>query len=123
VNLLDPSGLDAASGAAVGAEIGGTIVLGGSIVVDAATGGINLLGTPGEVIEGATIGGIIGGEIGALTSQMKGERNWEKGRGDDPYWSKTPDELKQIENDANSTPAECARAKRIRKQKERKQKK
>jgi hypothetical protein len=54
------------------------------------------------------------------TFSRRGERNWEKGRGDDPYWDKTPAELRDIEKDPNSTPSERERAKRIRKQKEKK---
>ena len=50
----------------------------------------------------------------------KGERNWEKGRGDDWMWDLTPDELREIERDPKSTPNERERAKRIRKQKEKK---
>ncbi len=56
----------------------------------------------------------------ALTHYIKGERNWEKARGDDPYWSMTPADLRKIENDPRSTPAQKERAKRIRKQKEHK---
>jgi len=48
----------------------------------------------------------------------KGERNWERGRGDDPYWDLPIDELKEIEK--TGTPSERERAKRIRKQKEKK---
>jgi hypothetical protein len=48
----------------------------------------------------------------------KGERNWEKGRGDDPYWDLPPDDLRKIENDPKSTPSQKDRARRIRKQKE-----
>jgi RHS repeat-associated protein len=47
----------------------------------------------------------------------KGERSWEKGRGDDPYYEKTPEQLREIEKDPNSTPQQKARARRIRKQK------
>jgi len=34
----------------------------------------------------------------------KGERNLEKGRGDDPYWSLSPQDLRDIEKAPNSTP-------------------
>jgi hypothetical protein len=48
----------------------------------------------------------------------KGERGWEKGRGDDPFWDLSPDQLKAIERDPKSTPSQKERARRIRKQKE-----
>jgi hypothetical protein len=43
------------------------------------------------------------------------DRNWGKGRGDDPFWDLSPSELRDIENDPNSTPDEKARARKIRK--------
>jgi len=52
-------------------------------------------------------------------SQGKGERNWEKGRGDDPFWNLSPDQLRYIEKHSKD-PKERERAKRIRKQKEKK---
>jgi RHS repeat-associated protein len=47
-------------GAAVGAAIGGAIAIGGSVVVDAATGGLNVLVTPAEVAAGAAAGAALG---------------------------------------------------------------
>ncbi len=54
----------------------------------------------------------------ACFSKGKGERGWEKGRGDDPYWNLTPERLKEIENSPNSTPEQKMRAKKIRKMKQ-----
>ncbi|MBI5893623.1 MAG: hypothetical protein HZB79_08240 [Deltaproteobacteria bacterium] len=64
---------------------------------------------------GITIG-VLGYE--AYTYFSKGERNWEKGRGDDPFWNKSPEELREIER--KGTASEKERAKKIRKQKEKK---
>jgi len=50
-------------------------------------------------------------------SQGKGERGQEKGRGDDPFYGLTKEQLDQIAKDPNSTPREKERASRIGKQK------
>jgi RHS repeat-associated protein len=61
-NFWDPSGKQSCCGsvaatyAAVGAAGGGAAVALGSVVVDAATGGLNILATPGEVAAGAVVG-------------------------------------------------------------------
>ena len=49
----------------------------------------------------------------------KGERNWEKARGDDPFWDLDSDKLREIEK-TTTDPKVKERAKRIRKQKEKK---
>jgi hypothetical protein len=96
-----------------------------------ASTGIAIIGETATVaFEGFEIGsGFVAVTVGALliaagaealTHYIKGERNWEKARGDDPYWSMTPADLRKIENDPRSTPAQKERAKRIRKQKEHK---
>jgi RHS repeat-associated protein len=47
----------------------------------------------------------------------KGERNWEKARGDDPYWNLDVKQLDKIIKDSNSTQNEKERARKIKKQK------
>jgi len=103
VNYTDPEGLFVAEGTAGGFIIGGP--------------------------PGAVIGGLIGAACGAVAGQYlwdtffqgKGERNWEKGKGDDPLWGKTPDQLRDIER-TSPDPNERNRARKIRKQKEKKEK-
>ena len=57
-----------------------------------------------------------------LLARGKGERNWEKGRGDDPYWDKSIDDLRGIEK-ISPDPNERERVKKsIRKQKQKKDK-
>jgi filamentous hemagglutinin len=51
--------------AAVGAAIGGGAAAAGSVVADAATGGLNVVATPAEVAAGATVGAAVGGAIGS----------------------------------------------------------
>ncbi|MEM5299645.1 hypothetical protein VSR82_35740 [Burkholderia sp. JPY481] len=51
--------------AAVGAAVGGGAAVAGSVVVDAATGGLNVVATPAEVAGGATVGAAVGGAIGS----------------------------------------------------------
>ncbi|WP_244136727.1 filamentous hemagglutinin N-terminal domain-containing protein [Burkholderia vietnamiensis] len=51
--------------AAVGAAVGGGVAAAGSVVVDAATGGLNVVATPAEVAGGATVGAVVGGAIGS----------------------------------------------------------
>jgi|WetSurMetagenome_2_1015567.scaffolds.fasta_scaffold42444_2 RHS repeat-associated protein len=45
---------------AIGAGAGVTVVAVGSVVVDAATGGLNIAATPAELAVGASVGGVIG---------------------------------------------------------------
>jgi RHS repeat-associated protein len=127
VNYTDPSGLIYAEQFAGYGAITGTIISAtGSVFLDAATGGINIAATPAELATGAAIGAAIGYGIGTvldnyLLARGKGERNWEKGRGDDPYWDKSIDDLKGIEK-KSPDPNERERAKKIRKQKQKKDK-
>jgi hypothetical protein len=54
---------------------------------------------------------------------VKGERNWEKGRGNDPFWDETQypiDVLKRMERNRDLDANIRERAKRIRKQREKK---
>jgi hypothetical protein len=51
-------------------------------------------------------------------SKRKGERRWEKGRGDDPFWDLLPETLRRIENDPSRSSDERNRARKIRKMKE-----
>lgn len=55
---------------AAGAAIGATVVFGGTLVVDAATGGFNILATPAEVAAGAAIGGAVGWGFGTLVDGL-----------------------------------------------------
>jgi RHS repeat-associated protein len=105
---------------------GGAIALGGGAAVGyVLTGGLGGAGaaaaSPGAYYGGYGDRGNAAPEllVGPLVYEMgKGERNWEKGRGDDPFWDLTPEGLRAIENDPKSTPREKERARRIRKQKE-----
>ena len=96
VNWIDPWGLRfAESWGAGGAAIGGTIVAGGSLVVDAATGGLNILATPGEIALGSAIGGTIGYGLG-------GALDWMMNEGDDsapPVEKKRPRRFKKKDRD------------------------
>jgi RHS repeat-associated protein len=137
INLIDPGGLKYAEQfAAMGAGTGLVLTAAGSIVVDAATGGINIIATPAELAAGTAIGFAVGYAIGSLLdliaeepipsacyfAKEKGERRWEKGRGDDPFWNLTPDDLRKIERDPNKSRDERNRARKIRKMKEKKSK-
>lgn len=42
----------------------------GSVVIDAATGGINIIATPAEVAAGAALGGMLGGALGAAIDRL-----------------------------------------------------
>jgi RHS repeat-associated protein len=70
VNLTDPSGLAcyasqfAQAGATAGAIIGGTTAFSGSVALNVATGGVNVVATPWEVAAGSTAGAALGGAIG-----------------------------------------------------------
>jgi hypothetical protein len=59
LNRIDPFGLNPI-GAAIGAIGGGALTAIGSIGVDIATGGLNILATPEEILAGAALGGIAG---------------------------------------------------------------
>ncbi len=67
LSLTDPYGLTP-RGTTNGAAIGATVVAAGSIVVDAATGGINIAATPAEIAAGAAIGGAIGNFMSNMMS-------------------------------------------------------
>jgi len=127
VNGVDPEGLLLAeSWGATGAAAGAILAAGASIALDASTGGLNIAATPGEIALGAAIGGALGHALGSaadgiIYSKGKGERNWEKGRGDDEFWGKTPEELREIEKGTDDAKVR-ERAKRIRKQKEKNEK-
>jgi RHS repeat-associated protein len=71
INLIDSNGLKYAEAfTGVGAAIGGAVAIGGSIVADAATGGVNVLATPTEVAVGAAIGGAIGYGVGSVVDSI-----------------------------------------------------
>ena len=64
---IDPLGLKYAEYYATsGAAIGGSVVAAGSLAVDAATGGLNILATPAELGTGSALGGAIGYGVGSL---------------------------------------------------------
>jgi RHS repeat-associated protein len=54
-------------------------------------------------------------------ARRKGERGLEKGRGDDPFWQLSPEELRKIRDDPASTARERERARKIEKQKRKKE--
>ncbi|MGM3413109.1 DUF637 domain-containing protein [Ralstonia holmesii] len=60
--------------AAHGAAVGGAITAAGSVVVDAATGGLNIIATPLEVAGGAALGGAAGGLFGSLLDKLASGR-------------------------------------------------
>jgi len=68
----DPFGLEsyAQEFAAVGAVAGAGTVTIGSVVVDATTGGVNILATPAEVAGGAALGAYIGYGAGSLLDYL-----------------------------------------------------
>jgi RHS repeat-associated protein len=57
--------------------------------------------------------------VDSVYEMGKGERNWEKGRGDDVFWGYDTEKLREIEK-TTTDPKVRERAKRIRKQKEKK---
>ena len=123
VNRIDPMGLEYAElYTGYGIMIGSSIGAGLSALATGATAGANIILTPAQIAAGGAIGGMIGNAIGNLLDQnflAKGERGWEKGRGDDELWEKTPEELKEIEK-KDSDPGRRCRARKIRKMKEKK---
>jgi hypothetical protein len=58
-------------GATIGAVAGGAAALAGSLALDAPSGGLNLLATPGEVAAGAYGGSAIGGGLGWAAGSIK----------------------------------------------------
>jgi len=71
INWIDPYGLKYAEQyATVGAISGGTVVAGVSVVVDVATGGLNILATPSEIAAGSAIGASIGYGLGWALDQL-----------------------------------------------------
>jgi uncharacterized protein RhaS with RHS repeats len=104
VNWVDPWGLRfAESWGAGGAAIGGIIAIGSSIVVDAATGGINILATPAEIAGGTALGGAIGYGLGATLDWMMNEGDSSAGKSD-PHGDggralgKADKQIKDLEN-------------------------
>jgi RHS repeat-associated protein len=105
----------------------GLLVDGGFLAgVAARTAARTAAGWGVAVVEPSPVGEIVMGLVTVglglyeIYDATKGERSWEKGRGDDPYWEKSEDELRDIENDPKSTAKEKERARRIRKQKKKK---
>jgi len=79
--------------------------------------------TPLDELLLAAIGGLIGAGLGielGNVMESRGERNWGKAKGQDPFWDKSIEELKKIERNKNNSAEERARAQRIRKQKSKK---
>jgi hypothetical protein len=65
VSGIDPGGLQyAQSWAVAGATAGVIVTAAGSVVADAATGGVNVVATPAELVLGGAAGGLIGYELG-----------------------------------------------------------
>ncbi|MBR0780760.1 RHS repeat-associated core domain-containing protein [Bradyrhizobium iriomotense] len=52
--------------ATYGVAAGGMMAAGGSLVVDAATGGVNVLATPAEIAAGSSLGGAVGYGLGSI---------------------------------------------------------
>ena len=75
-NSVAPSGSSfAESWATGGALIGGSIVTGASIAVDAVTGGVNILATPTEIAAGAAAGAAVGASLGKAVDWMMNEKS------------------------------------------------
>ena len=90
----------------VGMIVGGAALAVGTVVEDFATGGVGILDdgvsfvVAAELIEGgmAVIAADRASEaVVDIIQERRGERNQEKGRGDDPYWDKSEEELRNIE--------------------------
>jgi uncharacterized protein RhaS with RHS repeats len=70
-HYVDPLGLRYAEAwAAQGAVIGGTVAAVGSVVADAATGGVNIPATPAEIAAGAALGAAAGYALGSIADRM-----------------------------------------------------
>ncbi len=96
INSIDPLGLRFAEAwGAGGAAIGGSVVAGGSLVVDAATGGVNILATPAEIAGGAAVGGAIGSGAGAFVDWVM-DSNPSSPQGADVMYSSNKDVRKKI---------------------------
>ncbi|MBI3352238.1 MAG: hypothetical protein HY036_06640, partial [Nitrospirae bacterium] len=123
-----------AVGAGVGATIGTFALPGGGTLGGAVAGGV--VGAAVGTVTGTVVGAAIGDKIddairdyiGSITyfGKQKGERNWDSGKGDDPYYDKdkySNEDLKKIERDKkNYSREERKRAQRARKQREKKEK-
>ena len=131
LRYTDPLGLTQ-QGGEIGATIGTVVATVGSVVVDASTGGLNIVATPAEIAFAATTGYVVGDVtsdfvnysadvvsqfVNNVYEMAKGERNWGKKRGNDPLWDEDIEKLKDIEkNDSDARRRE--NAKKIRKMKE-----
>jgi uncharacterized protein RhaS with RHS repeats len=106
INYIDPYGLSAMSGAL---PIAGGFALGdGPLPI-------------GDIIGGAILVGA--GLYDLWQSYAKGERNWDSGKGQDPYYDPIEyprEKLQEIERSRDSTAKEKERAKRARKQRDKK---
>jgi RHS repeat-associated protein len=97
--LTDPLGLYWAERfAGYGAAGGFVLTLGGSIVVDAATGGLNILATPFELGGGAALGGAIGYGYGSLL-------DWATGRTQPPQFNADDASNDAVDGGGKSCPA------------------
>jgi RHS repeat-associated protein len=71
LNGIDPEGLQyAQTWAAAGTTAGVTVTAAGSLAADAATGGLNILATPGEIALGGAVGGLVGYELGSTLDSV-----------------------------------------------------
>jgi len=123
INYFDPSGLGekdkhrhAKQGALIGAQIGLAATLAVSIVLDAATGGANIVATPGELALGASGGAILGGFIGAIVDVIDDSQpppahpassNDEENIVDDPAPPVSGNEIVDIVDDPTITNPNC----------------
>ena len=136
INLVDPFGQCPLllaipiilEGLGISTETG--VLLAGGVAAAGAGYGVGTIVTGHGASQGSTIAPPTGlsvvnappitivGPFPITVHMGKGERGWERGRGDDPYWDLSPEDLRKIENDPKSTPSQKERARRIRKQKE-----
>jgi filamentous hemagglutinin len=70
--------------AAAGAAAGGAVAVVGSVAVDGATGGLNIIATPAEVAGGSAFGALVGGTVGAGLDWLASSAIFNQGSSDLP---------------------------------------
>lgn len=121
LDLVDSDGLFAIPPPPPAALVGPQVAIAGAvyaglIIGDTAGSLINLIPTGGGKNVGDRVTDLIYNTF-YNDGSGKGERNWERGRGDDPFWDLSIEELRDIEKNSCSS-RERERARRIRKQKQ-----
>ncbi|WP_377161142.1 RHS repeat-associated core domain-containing protein [Roseateles sp. UC29_93] len=116
LSSVDPFGLNYADSWAIGgAFVGGGLTAAGSVVVDAATGGLNILATPAEIGAGAAVGGGIGFVLGSAADWLDSVTFSKGGRQnirDNGLVGVSDDEIERRLKDPNTPAAEKERLKK-----------